>query len=94
MPTAVVELNRAVAHGQAGEPEWALAHLEALVADEAVARRFASYQPYHAARADLLRRAGRAGEAQAAYERAIELAEGEAERRFLEARRRSLAAEA
>lgn len=92
LPTPVVELNRAVAHGQAGEVEWALEHLASLVADDSIAKRFAGYQPYHAAQADLLRRAGRNEEAAAAYGRAIELAEGPAERRFLEARRDELAA--
>jgi hypothetical protein len=49
------------------------------------------YQPYHAARADLLARAGRSGEAVAAYDRAIELTTNQAEVRFL-TRRRSQAA--
>jgi RNA polymerase sigma-70 factor (ECF subfamily) len=46
-----------------------------------------NYQPYHAARAELLARAGRADEALAAYDRAIELSSNDTERRFLEARR-------
>ena len=41
------------------------------------------YGPYHAARADLLRRVG-SSEAAAAYERAIELAANPVERSFLE----------
>ena len=41
------------------------------------------YHPFHATRADLLRRLGRHGEAAAAYERAAELAPTEAEREFL-----------
>ena len=44
------------------------------------------YQPFHAARADLLRRAGRREEAVAAYRRAVELTDNEAERRFLDRR--------
>ena len=54
------------------------------------ARRRASsddYQPYHAARADLLARAGRASDAVAAYDRAIELTTNPAERTFLIERR-------
>ena len=42
-----------------------------------------AYQPFHAARADLLVRAGRVDEAVAAYDRAIELTTNPAERRFL-----------
>jgi predicted RNA polymerase sigma factor len=44
------------------------------------------YHLWHAARADLLRRLGRAGEAVAAYRRARELAEASADHRFLTAR--------
>jgi RNA polymerase sigma-70 factor, ECF subfamily len=47
------------------------------------------YQPYHAARADLLMRAGRRDEAIEAYERAIELTANSAERAFLSRRRRA-----
>ena len=46
------------------------------------------YQPYHAARADLLARAGRHG-ATAAYDRAIDLTTNPAERRFLERQRKA-----
>ena len=48
------------------------------------------YQPFHAARADLLRRANRSEEAAAAYRRAIELSGTDAERRFLQSRLDSL----
>ena len=44
----------------------------------------------HAARADLLRRAGRLEEAAAVYRRAIELSRNEADRRFLEQRVRDI----
>ena len=43
----------------------------------------AQYFPFHAARADLLRRLGRTSEAAAAYERAAAMAPSEAERNFL-----------
>ncbi|MBM7503680.1 RNA polymerase sigma factor [Agromyces aurantiacus] len=46
-----------------------------------------SFQPWWATRADLLRRAGRTGEAELAYSRAIELARDPEVRAFLEARR-------
>ena len=49
------------------------------------------YQPYHAARADLLARAGRPDEAIAAYDRAIELTSNPAERAFLQSQRESTA---
>ena len=41
------------------------------------------YHLFHAARADLLRRTGRAGEAKAAYRRAVELVTNPVERRYL-----------
>jgi RNA polymerase sigma-70 factor (ECF subfamily) len=44
------------------------------------------YHPFHAARADLLRRLGRSGGSAAAYERAIALCGNDAERAFLRRR--------
>ena len=44
------------------------------------------YQYFHSTRADLLRRLGRADEARTEYERALELAHTEPERRFLQRR--------
>jgi RNA polymerase sigma-70 factor (ECF subfamily) len=81
-PNAVVALNRAVA---VGELDGAAAGLEALAALDADS--MDGYQPYHAARADLLARAGRDDEALRAYDRAIELSDNLAERRFLERQR-------
>ena len=78
----VVRVNRAVAEGRARGPEAGLALLAALEQGPA-ARRLADYQPYHAARADLLRRAGRTPEAAAAYHTALALCASEPERRFL-----------
>jgi RNA polymerase sigma-70 factor (ECF subfamily) len=75
-PSPVVALNRAVA---IAESDGLAAGLEALDALEGLD----GYQYLHAARADLLRRAGRHGEALEAYERALELARSEPERRFL-----------
>jgi RNA polymerase sigma-70 factor (ECF subfamily) len=71
----VVELNRAVAVAEADGAEAGLALLEQVELDE--------YRYFHAARAELLRRVGRLGEAQAAYERALTLATDEPERRHL-----------
>ena len=46
----------------------------------------ADYHLAHAARADLCRRLGRGADARASYERALELARQEPERRFLQQR--------
>ncbi|MCU1484089.1 MAG: polymerase subunit sigma-24, partial [Actinomycetia bacterium] len=85
-PTPVVALNRAVAVAELSGVDAGLAALESLDAaalDE--------YQPFHAARADLLARLGRGDEARAAYDRALELTTNATERRFLEGRRAALA---
>jgi RNA polymerase sigma-70 factor (ECF subfamily) len=81
-PSPVVRVNRAVAEGRAREPAAGLALLAA-AEDWDSARPLKAYQPYHAARADLLQRAGRTEEAVAAYRTALELCRGEPERRFL-----------
>jgi RNA polymerase sigma-70 factor (ECF subfamily) len=88
-PTPVVRVNRAVAEGRAHGPAAGLALLDELA--EGDARRLADYLPYHAARADLLRRAGRSDEARGAYRNALALCRGEPERRFLSARLDALA---
>ncbi|MGW1026369.1 RNA polymerase sigma factor [Streptomyces sp. NPDC002577] len=82
VPSAVVRLNRAVAVGMADGPEAGLA----LVAELEEQGDLADYHLLPATRADLLRRMGRTGEAAEAYERALELVENDAERRFLEKR--------
>jgi RNA polymerase sigma-70 factor (ECF subfamily) len=87
-PSPVVDVNRAVAVGMACGPRAGLAVLDRLAADA----RLAAYQPFHAARADLLRRAGDAEAARAAYTRAIELSPNAVEREELERRRAALAA--
>ena len=56
-------------------PDVGLALLDSLTLDD--------YRYYHSTRADLLRRAGRTGDARAAYARALELAETDPERQFL-----------
>src|SRR5262249_20370663 len=81
-PSPVVRINRAVAEGRARGAAAGLALLGALESADA-ARGLADYQPYHAARADLLRRAGRLAEAALAYRAALDLCRGEPERRFL-----------
>jgi RNA polymerase sigma-70 factor (ECF subfamily) len=74
----VVELNRAVAVAELDGPEAGLAMLDGLDLDQ--------YRYFHSARADLLRRAGRVIEARHAYQRALELAQTDAERRSLQDR--------
>jgi RNA polymerase sigma-70 factor (ECF subfamily) len=74
----VVELNRAIAVAEIDGPEAGLAILDRLDLHH--------YRYFHSTRADLLRRAGRPVEARHAYRRALDLAQTEAERRFLQAR--------
>jgi len=81
-PNPVVALNRAIAMGELHGPELGLEVVEALDAEA-----LADYQPYHAARADLLARTGDRDAAAAAYARAIELTTNPTERGFLEAQR-------
>jgi RNA polymerase sigma-70 factor (ECF subfamily) len=76
--SAVVELNRAVAVAEAGNPDEALALVERLDLD--------TYHYLHATRAELLRRLDRVDEARAAYSRALELVASDPERRFLQRR--------
>jgi RNA polymerase sigma-70 factor, ECF subfamily len=80
--TPVVMLNHAAAVAMAEGPERGLALLERL-AEHAAMR---GYHLYFAARADLLRRAGRPQEAAPAYARALELVGNEPERRYLSKR--------
>jgi RNA polymerase sigma-70 factor (ECF subfamily) len=83
-PSAVVDLNHAVAIGMADGPEAALPLVDAI----AEAGQLDGYYLLHATRADLLRRAGRKAEAGDSYRTALDLAPGEAERRFLRNRLR------
>jgi RNA polymerase sigma-70 factor (ECF subfamily) len=76
--SAVVELNRAIALAEVDGAEAGLALVDRLDLD--------GYQYFHSTRADLLRRLGRANEARREYERALELARTDPERRFLERR--------
>jgi RNA polymerase sigma-70 factor (ECF subfamily) len=75
----VVALNRAVAIAMAEGPERGLAEIEAVGGLE-------DYHLRHSARADLLRRMGRAGEAREAYRRARALTANPVERDFLDRR--------
>jgi RNA polymerase sigma-70 factor (ECF subfamily) len=74
----VAELNQAVAVGETGEVETALALVERIELEQ--------YHYLHAARAELLRRLDRVEDARAAYDCALELVHSDAERLFLEGR--------
>ena len=74
-PSPVVALNRAVAVSEVEGPHAALALVDALDLDR--------YYLFHAIRADLLHRLGRAADAAAAYDEAIAKSENAAERAFL-----------
>ena len=78
----MVALNRAVAIAELDGPAVGLAEVERLD--------LAGYHAWHATRADLLRRLGRADEARAAYDAALAATDNPAERAFLSRRRDSL----
>lgn len=80
----IIALNRAIAVAELDGPEVALAAVDRL--DGALA----GYHPYHATRADLLRRLGQSQQSRAAYDRAIELAGNTAETANLTRRRDQL----
>lgn len=75
----VVELNRAVALAMRDGPKAGLEVIDSIVERG----QLLSYHLAYAARADLCRRLGRADEAKAGYQQALELVQQEPERRFL-----------
>jgi RNA polymerase sigma-70 factor (ECF subfamily) len=79
LPSPVVALNHAVAVSMVEGPAAGLTRLEALAEREGIR----GYHLLPAARADLLRRAGRRAEAAAAYAEALALVGNDAERRYL-----------
>jgi len=85
-PSPVVSLNRAVAVAMAEGPRAGLALIDALAATNELD----NYHLLHAARADLLRRAGSRDEAAKSYELALTLVTNDSERRFLERRLREV----
>lgn len=85
-PTPVVELNAAAAAAMADGPAVGLEWVERIEARGELD----GYHLLPAAKADLLRRAGRFGEAAEAYRRALELARNPAERAYLERRLREV----
>ena len=79
MPSPVVEVNRAVAVAMAQGPREGLELLHRIDGLD-------HYYPYHAARADLLRRMNQREAAADAYRRALELCGNSAERAYLQRR--------
>ena len=78
-PSPVVELNRAAAVAMRDGPAAGLPLIEAIL----VRGDLADYLPAHVARADLYRRLEKKEDAIASYERALELARQEPEKRFI-----------
>jgi RNA polymerase sigma-70 factor (ECF subfamily) len=72
----VVELNRAIAVAEVEGPQAGLELIERFPLEE--------LHYLHSTRGELLGRLGRVAEARAAYERALQLVPGDAERRLLE----------
>ena len=87
-PSPIVELNQALAEAMACGPDRGLAALDRMRLGEVLAH----YYRYHAARADLHRRAGQYDEAAASYRRALEHCQNTTERRFMQRRLSELAA--
>jgi RNA polymerase sigma-70 factor (ECF subfamily) len=85
----VVALNAAVAVGMAGDLDAGLRRLDTLDRTGVLA----DYHLLHAARGDFLERLGRAPEARACFERALELTANPVERRFMERRLSILSAD-
>ena len=80
-PSPIVAMNRAIALGELDGPQVALAIIDRL------GDRLSGYHAWHATRAELLHRLGRADAARAAYDRAMELAGNTAEVAALARRR-------
>ena len=81
-PSPVVALNRAVAVAELDGPAVALALVDRLP--------LSGYHPWHATRAELLRRLGRSGEAKDEYDAAVNATQNSAERAYLSRRRGEL----
>ncbi|MDQ6858037.1 MAG: RNA polymerase sigma factor [Chloroflexota bacterium] len=79
VPSAVVELNRAVAHGMAFGPAAGVALVERLVDEPALK----TYHLLPSVRGDLLVKLGRSAEARREFERAASLTDNVRERTFL-----------
>lgn len=85
-PSPIVELNRAVAVAMRDGPETGLRLIDSIIERG----NLNDYHLVHAAKADLCRRLGRTSEARTAYTLALDLAQQEPERRFLNQRLQEL----
>ncbi|HWV09968.1 MAG TPA: RNA polymerase sigma factor [Pseudomonas sp.] len=85
-PSPVIELNQAVAIAMHEGPKAGLARVEALFERGELT----DYHLAYAAQADFHRRLGNVAEARAAYQRALELTQQNADRQFLQRRLREL----
>lgn len=83
-PSPVIALNGAIAMANGGQLAAGLQAIEALATD------LLNYQPFYAARADLLARKGDFPAAHADYARAIEMSKNTAERAFLQRKQADL----
>jgi len=81
-PSPVVELNRSVAVAMRDGPEAGVRLIDAILARGDLE----AYPLAHSARAEFCRRLGRTADARASFQRALDLTEQEAQRRFLEKR--------
>jgi RNA polymerase sigma-70 factor (ECF subfamily) len=81
-PSPIVRLNRAVAVAMVQGPRTGLQLIDGLAASNDLE----DYHLLHAARADFLRRMADFSEAEKSYQRALELATNESERRYLQRR--------
>jgi RNA polymerase sigma-70 factor (ECF subfamily) len=85
-PSPIVSLNRAVAVAMVDGPRVGLALIDSLAATNDLD----DYHLLHAARADLLRRAGSHEEAAKSYMKALALVTNDSERRYLQRRLREV----
>lgn len=85
-PSPVVELNAAVALSFAQNPEAGLVALESIENGS----KLMNYQPYYAAKADMLRRADKDKEARKNYSKAIKLTKNQADKAWLQRQLASL----
>jgi RNA polymerase sigma-70 factor (ECF subfamily) len=85
-PSPIISLNRAVAVAMVDGYQKGLALIDELAAGGDLDQ----YHLLHAARADLLRRAGSSAEAAKSYRRALALVTNESERRYLDRRLREV----
>ena len=86
IPTPIVALNRAIAVAEVAGAQAGLDAIDGMDRLDEIEQ----YRLLHSTRADLLRRLGRMDDAAAAYRRALDLVENDAERSLLQARLESL----